>query len=441
MTQYGIVALIAAVLTFVLSVIVRKVGVRYRIHPQIRDRDVHTTPTPRLGGIAMFGGMLVALAIASQIPFFSLVFAQPVKIWVLVGAALLIVVMGVIDDLLDLDWMIKLGGQLLAAALLAWQGFAIASLPIGGLTVGSAWMSLALTVFAIVFVMNAVNFIDGLDGLVSGVALIANSVFFLYSYLLAQEISPFNYFNLASLLSAIAIGICLGILPLNSRFGDKHPARLFIGDAGAYLVGLLMATSAIAVTGQINPVQLSTSFGRASLVPAFLPILLPLAILVIPFLDFALAVFRRLRAGKSPFTADRQHLHHRLLDMGHSHQHAVWIFYAWTAVISVGSLLFFVVRPWIWALAVILVGMVVCAALTLAPLSRRKAREAAAQSTPYRGDLEATSAAMDPLDEHADLVGIETGTIPLPTGGVPIQRPLRTGRPTDTDRNTEENLS
>ncbi|MET0589861.1 MAG: MraY family glycosyltransferase [Naasia sp.] len=412
MTQYGIVALIAAVLTFLLSVLVRRVGLKYRLHPQIRERDVHTTPTPRLGGVAMFGGMLVAFAIASQIPFFSLVFAQPEKIWALIGAAAIIVGMGVADDLLDLDWMIKLATQILAAGLLAWQGVAIASLPIGGLTIGSAGMSLVLTVFAVVFVMNAVNFIDGLDGLVAGVALIANSVFFLYSYLLVQATSPFNYFNLASLLSAITIGICLGILPLNSRLGERRPARLFIGDAGAYLIGLLMATSAIAVTGQVDPIQLGTSFGRASLVPAFLPILLPLAILVIPFLDFALAVTRRLRAGKSPFTADRKHLHHRLLDMGHSHQHAVWIFYAWTAVISVGALLFFVVRPWTWALLVIGIGLVICAALTLAPLSRRKAREATAQSTPYAGST--GEAALDPLDENADFVSIETGAIDLP---------------------------
>jgi UDP-GlcNAc:undecaprenyl-phosphate GlcNAc-1-phosphate transferase len=172
-----------------------------------------------------------------------------------------------------------------------------------------------------------------------------------------------------------------------------------------------MATSAIAVTGQIDPAQIA-GFGRASLFPAFLPILLPVAILVVPFLDFALAVFRRLRAGKSPFSADRQHLHHRLLDMGHSVVHAVLIFYAWTAVVAVGMLLFWVVRPYWWAVAFLVVGLVVCTALTLAPLSRRKALEAAAQSAPP----ESAAAEFDPLDEAADEESLEQQTEPVPPG-------------------------
>jgi UDP-GlcNAc:undecaprenyl-phosphate/decaprenyl-phosphate GlcNAc-1-phosphate transferase len=301
--------------------------------------------------------------------------------------------------------MIKLAGQILAGGVLAWQGVAITTLPLGQLTVGSSWMSLILTVFTVVFVMNAVNFIDGLDGLVAGVAIIANGVFYLYSYLLVVITSPTNYFNLASLISAVVIGACVGFLPLN-----WHPAKLFMGDAGAYLVGLLMATSAIAVTGQIDPNQIS-GFGRASLLPAFLPILLPIAILVVPFLDFALAVTRRLRAGKSPFSADRQHLHHRLLDMGHSVVHAVLIFYAWTAVVAVGLLLFWVVRPYTWAVVFLVVGLLVCTVLTLAPLSRRKAVEAAVQSAPP-GEA---SAQFDPLDAASTAeINIIRGPGPLP---------------------------
>jgi len=402
MLRYALVALIAATVTFGLSILVYKLGVRYRLHPQIRARDVHTRPTPRLGGVAMFGGVIVAFLVASQISFFDIVYAQPGKIWAILAAALVIVAIGVVDDLVDLDWMIKLAGQILAGGLLAWQGVAIVSLPIGGVTVGSAWMSLALTVFAVVLVMNAVNFIDGLDGLVAGVTIIGNGVFFIYSYLVVQQTSPSNYFNLASLISAIAVGVCVGLLPLNGRVSDRRPAKLFMGDSGAYLVGLLMATSAIAVTGQIDPIEFTATFGRSSLIPAFLPILLPVAILVVPFLDFALAVTRRLLAGKSPFSADRKHLHHRLLDMGHSHFHAVLIFYAWTTVVSVGGLLFFIAKPWMWALVFIGVGLVVCSVLTLAPLSRRKAREFAAQSMRYAAeDPEHESASLDPLDEAA----------------------------------------
>lgn len=157
-----------ALVTLLLVYGVWRLAMRYKWYPPVRDRDVHTTPKPRLGGVAMFVGMLLALAAASQIPFFSLVFEQPGRIWALVGAASLIVLIGVIDDFIDLDWMTKLAGQILAAILLAWQGVAITSLPIGGITVGSQWMSIAITVLAVVLVMNAVNFIDGLDGLVAG---------------------------------------------------------------------------------------------------------------------------------------------------------------------------------------------------------------------------------------------------------------------------------
>ncbi|MCU1438047.1 MAG: putative glycosyl transferase [Naasia sp.] len=406
MRLYILVALIAAVVTFILSFAVHRLGVKYRLHPQIRERDVHTNPTPRLGGVAMFGGVAVALGVASQIPFFGLVFSEPGRMWAILGAALIIVAMGVADDLLDLDWMIKLAGQILAASLLAWQGVAIASLPIGGITIGSSWMSLILTVFAVVFVMNAVNFIDGLDGLVAGVAIIANSVFFLYTYLLTAATNPNDYFNLASLLSAVVIGACVGFLPFN-----WNPARLFMGDAGAYLVGLLMATSAIALTGQFDP-RLIEGFGRASIFPAFLPILLPIAILIVPLLDFALAVTRRLRAGKSPFSADRQHLHHRLLDMGHSQITAVLIFYSWTAVVSVGLLLFWLVKPYSWAILFLAVGLVVCAVVTFAPLSRRKAVEAAVQAAPAG----AVTARFDPLDAASEDLPLDS----LPPDSLPL---------------------
>ena len=195
------------------------------------------------------------------------------------------------------------------------------------------------------------------------------------------------------------IGACVGFLPLN-----WHPAKLFMGDAGALLVGLLMATSTIGFTGNYDQRPLSNK----ELLPAFIPVLLPFAVLLVPLLDFALAVFRRLRAGKSPFSADRKHLHHRLLDMGHSHLHAVLIFYAWTATASVGLLLFLFTPSWV-AIIVTAAGLVVCAIVTLSPLSRRKAVEAAVQLAPsgVAGDADvaqydALDAAADPVDVHAE---------------------------------------
>ena len=394
MTQYALVALLAAAVTFGLSLVVYRLGVRYRLHPQIRERDVHTRPTPRLGGIAMFLGMVGAFAVASQLDSFSIVFADPAKVLGVFGAALIIVVVGVADDLWDLDWTAKLAAQIVAAALLAWQGVQIFTLPIGGVTIPSPYVSLIITVFAIVLVMNAINFIDGLDGLVTGVALIANSVFFIYTYLLQSDAQT-EYFNLASLITAVLIGACVGFLPLNF-----HPAKLFMGDAGALLVGLLMAASAISVTSQVDPNQVGREgMFTAYLLPAFIPILLPFAVLVVPLLDFTLAVVRRLRAGKSPFSADRLHLHHRLLDMGHSHLHAVLIFYGWTLVVAVGCL-GYMFLPFNIASLLIGIGLVLCTAVTLAPLSRRKALEAVAQST---GDEDASPevARFDGLDAAA----------------------------------------
>jgi UDP-GlcNAc:undecaprenyl-phosphate GlcNAc-1-phosphate transferase len=274
----------------------------------------------------------------------------------------MITLIGFLDDLYDLDWTLKLAGQFAVAGILAWQGVQIISLPIAGLTIGSFGTSLVVTVFLTVLVMNAVNFIDGLDGLVSGVVLIGTLVFFVYSYLLAQETSPSNYFNLASLLSAIVIGMCVGFLPLNWR-----PAKIFMGDSGAMLLGLLMATSALTVTGQIDP----HTAGEEDLLPAFIPLILPLAILVLPLLDFTLAVLRRLRAGKSPFAADRQHIHHRLQDLGHSHVGSVFVFYIWTALISLSCLMFFFL-PLQGILVFVILGTIAASTFTLWPIVQKR---------------------------------------------------------------------
>jgi UDP-GlcNAc:undecaprenyl-phosphate/decaprenyl-phosphate GlcNAc-1-phosphate transferase len=375
MISYLGVAGVAALVTFVLSWVIWKLSHRYRLYPKIRERDVHTRPTPRLGGVAMFIGMLVAFVAASQVGNFAIVFGDPQRVVGVGAAALIIVLIGVADDIWDLDWLTKLAGQIIAAGVLAWQGVQIATLPIGGQTIFSPYVSLILTVFAVVLVMNAINFIDGLDGLVAGVALIANLVFFAYVWFLQQQVQT-EYFNLASLITAALIGACIGFLPLNF-----HPAKLFMGDAGALSVGLLMAASAVSVTGQVDPNIIGQDqVYNAFFVGAYIPILLPFAVLVVPLLDFGLAVIRRLLAGKSPFSADRKHLHHRLLDMGHSHLHAVLIFYAWTLVVALGCLAYMFI-PAVWATLLIVAGLLICTIVTLSPLSRRKALETVAQAT------------------------------------------------------------
>ena len=362
MRAYALIGLISAIVTYLLTWVTLKISHKYKLYPQIRARDVHTKPTPRLGGVAMFAGFVVAISAAGLFGWFKSVFANPVQIIAIVAAAAIITLIGFLDDLYDLDWTLKLAGQFLVAGILAWQGVQILSLPIAGLTIGSFGTSLVATVFLTVLVMNAVNFIDGLDGLVSGVVLIGTVTFFGYSYLLAQKTSPSNYFNLASLLSAIVIGMCVGFLPHNWR-----PAKIFMGDSGAMLLGLLMATSALTVTGQIDPHMA----GKDDLVPAFIPLILPLAILMLPLLDFTMAVLRRLRAGKSPFAADRQHIHHRLQDLGHSHVGSVLVFYIWTALISLSCLLFFFLT-WPLILLFFVVGGTGATIFTLWPVLKKR---------------------------------------------------------------------
>ena len=332
MRAYFLVALITALVTYLATWAVRVGAKKYNIHPAIRERDVHKSPTPRIGGIAMFIGLVTGVWVAGNLGWFDSLYRDSGPLWSVVAASAVIIVVGLLDDLIELDWTAKMGGQLVAAWVLATGGIQIVSLPIGGITVGSFGVSLAITVFIVVLVMNAVNFIDGLDGLAAGVVGIGTIAFFIYTYLLAQQTSPTDYFSSAGLLSAIVLGMIAGFLPHNWR-----PAKIFMGDSGAMLLGLLMATSAINVTGSIDPATVT----RTDLLPALIPLALPVLILLLPLLDLALAVVRRLRRGQSPFAADREHIHHQLQDIGHSHEGAVLVFYHWTTLVSLTLLLFF----------------------------------------------------------------------------------------------------
>ena len=385
MRFYALIIVITAAVSFLACGGIYRLAMRYRWYPPVRARDVHSKPKPRLGGIGMFIAVLVSLAIASQISWFDIVYAAPDRMWGIIGAATIIVVMGVIDDFVDLDWMLKLGVQMIGGVVLAFSGVAITTLPIGGVLVPSQWLSVLVSVLAVVLVMNAVNFIDGLDGLVAGVTIIANGVFLIYAYLLTEELQT-SRFGLGAMLSAILVGACLGFLPWN-----WNPSKMFMGDGGALLVGLLMASSTIAVTGEVDPVAIN----RNELFPAFMPLIFPFAVLIVPIVDFTMAVIRRLAAGKSPFSADRKHLHHRLLDMGHTQRRAVLVFYAWASVIAVTALIAFV-APSVWAWGTFLVvGLTLCVAVTVSPIaSRRKRLEKMAQLSPYGDDDDE----FDPLD-------------------------------------------
>ncbi|MCZ4068036.1 MraY family glycosyltransferase [Microbacterium sp. NE2HP2] len=368
---------VTALVTFGLTWLVLRVSLRYKLYPEIRERDVHKTPTPRLGGVGMFLGATAVILTSSQIPFFSIFWAKPEPIWAILAATALIVVVGVADDLWDLDWLIKLGAQFGAAAIVVgFGGVQMYTIPLGGQTVVSSAASFTITVFSIVVVMNAVNFIDGLDGLVAGVALIANGVFFTYTYLLGRDFGASSYANLASFLAVVLLGVCAGFLPLN-----WNPAKLFMGDSGALMIGLLMSCSAILVTGTLVPATGDNDvFGRSQLLGAFIPILLPVVVVLLPLLDFGMAVIRRMSRGKSPFSPDRKHLHHRMLDMGHSDRDAVLIFYAWTTVVSLSVLLMYIGTTAAWpgdylfGLGFLILGVAACLVVTLIPA--RSARDA-----------------------------------------------------------------
>ncbi|CAG7616210.1 MraY family glycosyltransferase [Leucobacter soli] len=360
--SFLLVAAVAALVTAIASFGVLRLSRRWQLAPELRERDVHTTPTPRLGGVAMFLGLLAAMIAATV--FTDLVDRQgeAPRLWAIFGACSLIALVGILDDLLDLDWMLKLAAQLAAAGLLAWQGVQIVSVPFGNtLIVASPALNFVLTVFLMTLVMNAVNFVDGLDGLVAGVAIIANAVFFIYTQLLAAETGGDASITFAALMAATVVGMAVGFLPFN-----WHRARMFMGDTGALLIGLLMAVSTVSVTGQLNPGSLDQKLVLAS----YIPIILPIAVLAMPLADFTLAVLRRLRAGKSPFSADRRHLHHRLLDMGHSPVQAVFIFYLWTAMISAACLLVFTTQSFFWPAVVAATGGVLCLVVTLTPAVR-----------------------------------------------------------------------
>lgn len=354
MRVYLLVMLLAAAITYLLVPLVLRLALATGAITQIRSRDVHTVPVARLGGVAMFFGFIAAMLIASQIPYLSAIFSSGSGVWGIMIGVSAMCFLGAIDDIWELNWYTKLAGEILAAGLMAWQGVQLVTLPVLGLTVGSTRLTLFTTVIAVVVVANAVNFVDGLDGLAAGVVGIAAFAFFIYSYYLTREVSPGDYTSVATMVTAACVGICIGFLPHNF-----HPARIFMGDSGALMLGTLVSGVGILVTGQIDPATAKTPVA----IPAFMPLLIPLLILVIPLVDLIWAVFRRMREGRSPFSADAGHLHHRLLRHGHSHTAAVLVLYMWTAAASFSAVAM-VIFPHLALIPVILAVIGVCVFVT-----------------------------------------------------------------------------
>ena len=360
MREFLMVLLTAAVVTYLATPLVRRLALQLGAITAVRDRDVHTVPIPRLGGVAMLIGFAAAVVLGRMLPYHGQLFETSPQLYGVLIGAVIITLIGALDDVRELDWLTKLAGQAIAGGVMAFFGVRLLSLPIGGVTYLPEPVMVALTILVVVISTNAVNFIDGLDGLAAGVVLISASAFFGWCYLVSSSFDPPNVFSMATFISAAIVGVCAGFLPHNF-----HPARLFMGDAGALLLGLLLAAATISMTGSVDP---SSSVANASALTAILlPVAIPVAILALPFLDIVLAVFRRTRAGQLPWKPDRGHLHHQMLDIGHSHRRAVVLLYLWSGLIAAGTVSFAFLPPWVSTVSIL-------AVLSLAILLTRPAR-------------------------------------------------------------------
>ena len=362
-TRYLLVLLVAAGVTYATTPVVLNLSRRLGAVDVPNDRKVHAVPTPTLGGIAMFIGFIVALAFASLqrpfLPFFRPLFVWPApELFAIVIGASVIFALGVVDDLKGISAPVKLAGQLLAAGFVFLSGvrleyFRVPFRDVGALSMSPDVSALA-TIAWIVLIVNAVNLMDGLDGLAAGVTAIAAATFFVYTYQLGVQ-GLAGPEPTAALISAVIVGVTIGFLRFNF-----NPAKIFMGDSGSMVLGFLLATSTVAGVGR-SATQNQSDISAAFLF--YLPLAIPLIVLAIPLLDTALAILRRAKKGLPVFHPDKEHLHHRLLEIGHGHRQAVLIMYAWTAVIAGMTLAWTFAPIYMLPFAAAALGMVLYTAL------------------------------------------------------------------------------
>jgi UDP-GlcNAc:undecaprenyl-phosphate GlcNAc-1-phosphate transferase len=329
--NYILVAGIAAIVTFVLTFVMRWVAPRIGAIALPGPRSVHTTPLPTLGGAAMFVGFLVAFGVASQIAQFRELFHENSEPVGLVLAAAVMFVVGAIDDIRPVSPPAKLAGQVLSGSVLSLLGVTMLYFRVpfanSEFVVLSSDLAPLVTVIGVVLLANAINLIDGLDGLAAGIVFIAAAAMFLYADRLFKA-GLLGGSNMAPLVAAITVGVCAGFLPHNFS-----PARIIMGDAGAMFLGLLMAALVITIGGRTSdPFSGQTYF-------YFAPLIIPIVILGVPIVDTAFSFVRRVIRGQHFAQADNEHLHHRLMRMGHGPRRAVVILWAWTALLSAVVLL------------------------------------------------------------------------------------------------------
>ncbi len=338
---YGVILVVAAASAWVLTFPARRIAVQIGYVAQPDDRKVHQRVTPEAGGVAMFVAVLVTWAVAASIPALGPLFRGSSEALGLVLGAAAIFVVGIIDDFRDMSAPAKVAGQVLAATVLYFMGVTWFQfkVPLAGLVQLSPEWTPLLTALWVIAITNAVNLIDGLDGLAAGVVAIASGALAVYGLHL-QHVGTLPTDNIGPLIAVVTCGVCLGFLPHN-----YHPAKIFMGDAGALLLGLLMAASTMLIGGRAADVAVQPGTGAAVAVRSgqtyffFAPLFIPFFILGVPIVDMAFAFARR-TANRTGFsTPDKNHLHHRLLRLGHGHRRSVLILWAWTVLLS-GFILF-----------------------------------------------------------------------------------------------------
>jgi len=321
---YGLVGLVSAVLTWLLTFVVREIALRHGAVVPPDERRVHEQPMPTGGGAAMFVAFLVAMGVASRIPQFKDVFRSSTEPLGVVLAGTAIFAVGLLDDLREVSAPAKLAGQVFAGTILYFFGVTMLyfQVPFAGFVSLSRDLEPLVTVLWVCAISTAINLIDGLDGLAAGIVAIAGGAFFLYSdRLFKAGLLPPE--SVGPLLAAIGCGVCVGFLPHNF-----HRARIMMGDAGALFLGLLMAASTMVVGGHTADQFSGQKFFF------FAPIVIPFVILGVPIFDFAFAIVRRAARHSALSVADKSHLHHRLMQMGHGHRRAVLILWAWTTILA-----------------------------------------------------------------------------------------------------------
>ncbi len=359
--EYLLVGLTTAVVTFLLTGLVRMLAIYTGAVATPRERDVHRAPIPRLGGVAMYGGILAGVLLSHQLPVLRRSFEFSGDVVGVLVAGGIIMLIGALDDRFELDSLTKFAGQVTAAGVLVlygvqwfifwvpWNGGAGSG---GSVLVLGQDQAVFVTVALAVVLVNAMNFVDGLDGLAAGIGLIAAVAIGAFTLQLLYRSGGSVSAYPPTLIAALVAGACLGFLPHNFQ-----PARIFMGDSGAMLIGLMLAAASTSASGKVVPGR----YGATDMLALFSPLLVVAAVLFVPLLDLLLAVVRRTRAGRSPFAADKMHLHHRLLEIGHSHRRAVLLIYLWAALLAFGAvaLTLFDVYVVVWSITLGLLVAVV----------------------------------------------------------------------------------